>query len=387
MSSLPPTEHTTTDDDADFQAAIAAIFEQQGVDPVPEGVAPPVELVDPNADTGVPAPVAAPDAAPSSASGDLEPDPADADDEDIVEDPTANLVDLGDGLVADREQLAELLNWSNSLTPEEAAAVRRALENPAASGSGHPAPAPGHGQALPGAGGAPQYAPQQYAPQYPQYPAPAPQPAPYQYPAAGQPGMPVSPQQAAGHVDPRQLLGPLEELTPGLGDYLAQLQYQQQQQSQALAAYQAQQADLSARAARDEQARREAQITAGHEAFKQSHPDLTDVDLHYLASRAADLQVMAGLTHRLNGDVTAAYQEALTTAMYSDPVYRDKAIQTQVDQFAQSQTALEQRRADAASLSGSGGSVPRSPQPAPAEMTPDARRAAMAQFIAQAANS
>lgn len=383
MSTLPPTEHTTTDDDPEWQAALAAIFEAQGVEPVPAGEAPPVPEVDPNADTVVPAPVEAPDAVdvPSSASGDPDEDASvTAAPVDEVPDPTANLVDLGNGLVADIEELRDLYNWSKDLTPEEAAAVRRALENPAASGSGHPAPVPGYGQALPGAGGAPQpyYPPlqQQYAP-----------PPAYTYPAAGQPGVPVSPQQAAGVPDPRALLGPLEELTPGLADYLAGLQAQQAQQAQALATYQAQQADLAARAARDEQARREAQVAAGHEAFKASHPNLSDVDLHYLATRAAELQVMGGLVQRHNGDVSTAYQEALTTAMYADPTYRDKAIQAQVDQFATNLTALEQRKADAASLSGSGGSVPRSPQPAPAEMTPDARRAAMAQFIAGAANS
>ena len=393
MSDTAPTTDTTQDApvddqaaaDAEFMAAVDELFRSQGVDPAEAGEAPPapgLEAAAPtDADTGTPAPESAPDAAPSSASGDLDqPDPA------PPADPTANLIDLGDGLVVDRDDLANLYRWSSELTPEEAARVEQVLRDPtAASGSGHPAPAPGYGQALPGAGGAP-YPPQPY-PQYQppvQYPV-QPQPQTYTgYPAAGQPGVPVTPQQAAGIPDPRAALGPLAELAPELIDYLAARDAQLAQQAQALEFYQRQQADLAQRAARDEQSRREAQIAAGHEAFKSSHPDLTDVDLHYLAQRAANLQVMAGLVQQHNGDVTAAYQDALTTAMYSDPTYRDRVIQSQVDQFATSQADLQERKANAASLSGSGGSIPRLSQPAPAEMTPDQRRAAMARFVAEA---
>ena len=70
-------------------------------------------------------------------------------------------------------------------------------------------------------------------------------------------------------------------------------------------------AELEVRAAREDQARREAAIAAAGEQFKTSHPDLTDKDLHYLAEKAASLQVMGGLVRQHNGDISAAYQEAL----------------------------------------------------------------------------
>lgn len=320
-------------------------------------------------DTGIPAPVDGEPASgegssilPDAGSSTTTPDgsaPVEPVTGEPASHPTDDLIDLGDGIVTNRSDLVNLLEWANSLTPEEQARVEQALRNPsapspypsAASGSGTPAP---YGPPA-GAGVAP-------------YP-------PVGYPAAGQPGMPVAPGMAPGvpgqptPLDPSTItekLGELAEVIPGLPEILAQQQQailDQQAQIARFQQAQAQQADAQLNAERERIAQG---VRAGEAAFIEAYPQLAATDLHYIAQQAAQSGLMAAQMPKFNGDASAAYKATLETIMWSDEKYRSMLVQQQATEIANRHAETQSRRDAASSLSGSSGSVARDPQSAPA---------------------
>jgi len=394
----------------DLEAQLEAVFTAMGgvkpdddpaADSPADPVAPYVDAPLPPVDPAATAPVdddGIPDATPEQIAAEALADP---DASATPPDPTANLIDLGGGVVVDRAEAAGIINWVQSLSPAEVAAVERALANqPAASGSG--TLAPGYTAQGPGVSPQPTYAPPQPpytqpvgqpgAPVYPgaiPQPYPQPQPvAPYQpIPQQGypQPIAPATPQPFAPQTfDPAAVVGPLAELAPELGNFLA-AQAQQTAMLQAeIARNTAFQQEQLVAQAREREAQQNAAIQAGRDQFAQDHPDFTDVDLHYLANRAASMNSIVGLLREHNGDMRAAMNDALTTAMWSDPAYRDRVQQAAIQTHAETSADIAARREAAASLSGSRGAIGQVQQPAPQTLPPDQRRAALASDVAAA---
>lgn len=376
--------------------APAAPYQDAPLPPVDPAAAP--APVDPTRVSGIPA------ATPEQIAAEIQADPNAPT---APPDPTANLVDLGNGVVADRDEAARIIEWAKSLQPHEVAAIERTLANPtAASGSGTPAPVytqpgpgvppspyypQGYGYPAPvGQPGAPIYPPA--APQPGQMPQPYPQPIaqPYPAPVAPQPGYPPTPQgypqqPVPGQMpafDPAAVVGPLAELAPELANYLAAQQQQTailQQQLAANTAYQQQQLQQQAR---QEEETRNAGLNAGRDQFLSEHPDLSDVDMHYLTSRVAASQSIAGLVRQHNGNYQAAMNDAFTTAMYSDPAYRNRVLQAAVEQQASTSQQIQERAASAAALTGSRGAIPQTQQPNPTTLPPTQRKQALTSDIA-----
>jgi len=176
-----------------------------------------------------------------------------------IPDPTADLIDLGDGRVASLAELADLYAWANSLTPAQQQRIIQATSVPdplypqsAASGSGTPAPVL-PASSVPGVGSPASY-------------------PPAGYPAAGQPGVPVTPE--SNRLDARTALGEMADLVPGLATYLEQVQADQAQLNAELASYRQQQALRIKRRAEAKQSRTKIETERGHEAFVPPHPSL-----------------------------------------------------------------------------------------------------------------
>lgn len=284
-------------------------------------------------------------------------------------DPTADLIDLGNGTVASKSELLDLYAWANSLTPAQQERILQLSSTPdslypqsAASGSGTPTPvAP---TSVAGVGGT-------YPPN----------------PAVGQPGVPITPP-ATPKLDPRTALGEMAELVPGLATYLEQVQADQTALQSELASYRQQQANQLQAQADAEQSRIVAGIQSGHESFVASHPELDATDLHYLQSEALAAGLVAPLMAKHGNDPSAAYSAALETIMWSTPKYRDQIVQQQAQAAAQQQAEINDRRNNAAALGGSGGSVSRDTQPAPAStMNSDQRQLSLREAIAAAIQS
>jgi len=288
--------------------------------------------------------------------------------------PTDDLIDLGDGLVAPRSEVADLLQWAQSLSPEDQAAIE-ALLNPsapspypsAASGSGSPAPV-----------GPPSGAGSFYPPQ-PGYPGQYP---PAAYLAPGQPGMPIAPAPTPSPV--REKLGELADLAPGLAEILEAQQAEVESQRNQIARYQAEQAQAQLAAEREHLSKG---IEIGDEQFVTSHPELTPVDLHHIRQSALNSGLMAVQLPKHGGNATEAYKATLETVMWADPKYRDLLVHQQATEIARQQATTAERRENAAALAGNTGSVPRESQTAPALQTPEGRQIGMREYIAAALQS
>lgn len=282
--------------------------------------------------------------------------------------PTDDLIDLGDGLVAPRSEVADLLQWAQSLSPEDQAAIE-ALLNPsapspypsAASGSGSPAPVG------PPAGAGYSYPPAGY---------------PGQYPAPGQPGMPIAPAPTPSPV--REKLGELADLAPGLAEILEAQQAEVESQRNQIARYQAEQAQAQLAAEREHLSKG---IEIGDEQFTTAHPELTPVDLHHIRQSALNSGLMAVQLPKHGGNATEAYKATLETVMWADPKYRDLLVHQQATEIARQRATTAERRENAAALSGNTGSVPRESQSAPALQTPEGRQIGMREYIAAALQS
>jgi len=355
-------------EDEIFAAAVEAAFGRTADAPDPSGTGIPAPGSDDGVVAGEPVEGLAP-GDPTTSDNPLIPTDEPADPVSTVDDPTADLIDLGNGTVASKSELFDLYAWANSLTPAQQERILQLSSTPdslypqsAASGSGTPTPvAP---TSVAGVGGT-------YPPN----------------PAVGQPGMPITPP-ATQKLDPRTALGEMAELVPGLATYLEQVQADQTALQTELASYRQQQASQMQAQADAEQARIVAGIQSGHESFVASHPELDATDLHYLQSEALAAGLVAPLMAKHGNDPSAAYSAALETIMWSTPKYRDQIVQQQAQAAAQQQAEINDRRNNAAALGGSGGSVSRDTQPAPAStMNSDQRQLSLREAIAAAIQS
>jgi hypothetical protein len=258
------------------------------------------------------------------------------------------LTDLG---LAERDA-AEVLRWAASLSDEQVQRINSALLVDQSAPSGAPTAASGHGE-----------------------PAAAPPAAGSDVPPAqGQPGMPIRPPD----------LGALSEFAPELGTYLEQQAQLLSAQQQQIVSFQQAQAEQARREAEAAQSQAQVQIEAGEKVFRDTYAWASDEDVQAIARRAASLQVMPALVQQHGGAVDKAFVAAMETALWSDPSYRDRLVQQRVNEFAETQQQTTERRRKASALTSGGGSVSRAPQQAaPADMTPEQRREAMARTIAQ----
>lgn len=258
---------------------------------------------------------------------------------------------LPDGTAIPADEASQQLAWLRSLTPAQVQAVQAALNpapqpqvySPAASGPGVPAPVVPVGGTPAGAG---------YAP-------PLAQPAPV--------------------VD----WSVLDAAVPGAGTVIASLQQQTQAQAQQLAAYQQQQAELAAQQAQSQQSQTQAQVDAAWDTYRAAHTDLASTDLDYIYQRGVQMQTFPALVRQHNGNIEAALHATLDGAMWSDPRFRDRALQSSMTQTAQVQAGIDAKKNRMAALNGTTGTVPRSGRPTnPATLTPQQRTAAIAAELA-----
>jgi hypothetical protein len=342
----------------DLEAAVLAAFEAREADgPTPTPVPPRVDDAPPSP----PADTSTPDAAtPTAVEPEHSPPVVEAAAPPAAPDPSAPVGQPGvvvvDGAEVPADQVADLWRWANSLSPEQAQAVADVLS--------------GQAQIVP-AGQAPQAQPTTAStpPAASGYGTPTP---------TGPTPVGVGDGVDQPQFDPREL----DDMVPGLGSYLTTLQAQQAQQAALIAQTQSQAAQLAAYQAQVQAQETDAQLAAGVDAFRASHADLTEADVDNLMSSAARLQILPGLAQQ-HGSIQGGVVAALETALWADPNYRTRAIQSQVESFAQTSATVSQRKAKAAALSGGTPTPDRNPAaPDPRTMTDDQRRQAMAAEIA-----
>jgi len=358
-------------DPAAVDPILSKSSEQTLEEAIAAALAAPDEPVSPEA--GIPAPVDGEPGVgagvPSSPAPGTPTDPTDPASSATESHPTDNLIDLGNGLVLSADDLRELALWSQSLTPQQQALVEQVTLNPglvapaappypsAASGSGVPAPV----GPPPGAGSF------------------------SQYPAVGQPGIPLQPQPQPGNVPSiREQLGEIAEIAPGLATVLETQEQRlaaQQAEIQRYQQFQAEQAQRQIAAEREQIAEG---VRAGDAQFIESHPELSEVDIHYIRNTALQSGLMATQMPLHGNDAAKAYQATLETIMWSDPKYRNLLVQQQATEVARRQAEVAERRENASALTGNPGSVPRESQSAPALQTPEGRQMGMREYIAQA---
>lgn len=256
-------------------------------------------------------------------------------------------------------QLLALYDWAAKLPPESAQAINDVL-----SGQYYLAP-------VDGAYSAP-------APTAASGSGPSPATFTPEVAGAGQAPAPTVPA-----IDPNRFVD------PELAQYVQQVTDQQNaliaQQSQQLADYQSQQAQLAAYQAQQEQDRLMQQVQMGQNTFSEQHPDFSANDLDVLVNQVASLQIVPALMKKHFGNAAAAMSEAMETALWATPQFRDRAIQAQIDQFAQTTEQTAQKKRKASALSGSSGAVART-APDARPMTKAEREQAMIREVANAMN-
>lgn len=288
--------------------------------------------------------------------------------------PVAEPITIGN-LTIPRDQAEQQLAWLNSLSAEQQTAIAQAL-------SGQPiAPAQSAQPIAP-------FTPS--AASGPGVPAPVANAATVAYgsPAgvgAGQfSNLGQDPNTAPiPHLDPASL-EVLEAAAPGIGNLLSSLAATSQQQAQQLASYQSSVQQQATQQAALAQSQTQAQIDAAHVSYIAAHPEFASTDIDVIARRGAEMQILPTLLRQHNGDLAAAYHATLDTAMWADPVTRDRAVQAQFAASQAAQHSIETKRGKAAALSGSTGTVPRGNITQPSAMTPQERHTAIAGEIAAA---
>lgn len=123
------------------------------------------------------------------------------------------------------------------------------------------------------------------------------------------------------------------------------------------------------------------QIESGTKTFGEKY-GLTEEDLQDLETRVVRNQVFPGLFNAFQGNADQAMQAALEQTYWSDPKYRERAIQAQVEQASSQQEADTARKRKASALSGGGGAVSRETPPPSTQ----GRQAAMAAELAEHMN-
>jgi hypothetical protein len=252
------------------------------------------------------------------------------------------------------EQLLALYDWAAQLPPEAADAVNNVLSG-----------------------------------QYRLVPADQPDQAPSAASGSGPAPATFTPGVAGAVVPDTPQLNPNEFLDPQLAQYVQQVTAQQNaviaQQQQMLANYQEQQQQIAQTQYQQEQQRMLQQVEIGQAEFSEAHPDFTAQEIDLIATQAAALQIVPTLMARNGGNAIAATKEALETAMWATPQFREKVIQSQVDQYAQTVEQTSEKKRKASALAGSSGSVPRT-APAQRPMTKAEREQAMIREVAEAMN-
>lgn len=252
------------------------------------------------------------------------------------------------------EQLLALYDWAAQLPPDAAQAVNDVLSG-----------------------------------QYRLVPADQPEQAPSAASGSGPAPATFTPGVAGAVVPDVPQLNPNEFLDPQLAQYVQQVTAQQNaviaQQQQMLSDYQAQQQHIAQTQYQQEQSRMLQQVEVGQSQFAEAHPNFSAQEIDLIASQAAALQIVPTLMARNGGNAAAATQEALETAMWATPAFREKVIQSQVDQYAQTVEQTSEKKRKASALAGSSGSVPRT-APAQRPLTKAEREQAMIREVAEAMN-
>ena len=132
-----------------------------------------------------------------------------------------------------------------------------------------------------------------------------------------------------------------------------------------------------------DQERMQQQVTAQLEAFRETHPYLTEEEHAALRLRARDRGIFAAQVDR-TGDVATALNSALEYEMWNDENLRAKAIQVQQEQAKGREQEDAARQQRAASLGPGGSQVPRDePVTPPAPVDRLAARQGMTAELAQ----
>jgi len=127
------------------------------------------------------------------------------------------------------------------------------------------------------------------------------------------------------------------------------------------------------REAQEVQQRQLALVNKAQDTWRSSHSDLTDGEILALREDVANLGILPGLLAS-KGDLDVAMQSALDIAYMQNPKYREMEINKAMERDREQAVATTRRKRKASSLSGSGGSVSRTPPPA---NTKESRRDAM----------
>lgn len=264
------------------------------------------------------------------------------------------------------DEVGGLLGWANSLTNEEREVIARTVEQmrsgiasgttpispyPAASGSGPNTPTPG--SPVPGVG-------------------------------AGA----NSPSATYGQIDPATGL-PIgvdpSDVDPALLTVIQAQQAQLQQVIQSQAQFQAAQEQFQQRQMVEDRARIQSEIDATASEYGTSM-GLDDTQIQALKDAAAKTQHLPVAWQKHFGNARLATLETLEMTFWSDPAFRQLAIQNELATNAATNAATTQRKQKAASLSGGGGAVARV-APAAKPLTKVEREAAMVQELQHAMNN
>lgn len=126
-------------------------------------------------------------------------------------------------------------------------------------------------------------------------------------------------------------------------------------------------------------------VTSAKTKFLERHT-LSAEEMDELAKDTANLNIVPGIATRHPNDPVGAFDEALETALWALPKWREKAMQAQLDSLKTTDQEVQERKRRAAAVNSGGGSVARSDVPLK-NLTPADREAAFVREIADAWNN
>lgn len=254
---------------------------------------------------------------------------------------------------APAEDIGNVLGWVNGIAPEDRQAISEWLAAKAA-GSNTPlqTAASGSGPFPPG-------------------------PAPVAPGGVGQPQPPI--QIDYSQLDP-DLAAALQAQQQGIAQTQAQMAAMADRQAQ----FENTQAQFYAAQAAQDRSRMQSDILSTTAEFVTDHA-FTPEQGEALSQAAANLQILPTMHAKHNGDIKAAVRETLETAMWTTPEFRSLAIQSELADSLNTNSATEERKRKAAAINGAGANVPRVAPPS-RPLTKQEREQAMVAEIGAAMN-
>lgn len=139
--------------------------------------------------------------------------------------------------------------------------------------------------------------------------------------------------------------------------------------------------NIASKTIQDTQQSIRASLEMGSNAFKETYP-VSDPELEALQGAVANMQILPALVQANNGNYQSAMNQALEYVFFRTPSLRNRMVEKEVAANTTKETAHSQRKAKAASVTGTGANGASRTQAPPS--TPDGRWAAVTDGLREA---